>query len=306
MQTPGPTAEELRRYIREYELPLRRETAGAEDAATVLRWGGFVGSAVEHHDRLDRAMDRARTFIDTTEDADRSVASGTVITARTLSRSRGRFSRSWYAPTGGLWGCLIHANTLLPASRRLLPLAAGVACCEAVREEGAVDACLRWVNDVLIDGKKVAGLLIQGYPGRHGHGDYDLVGFGINLNNRTFPEELQSTAASLAQSLDRPVDLHRFTLCFLAKLSWNLGLLYAEEARLLSEGSSFTRDGHGLLRRWKELSDTMGKRVVFGQNVFVPPLSQARVVDLQDDGALLLLLDDGSRLALQSGEIRYV
>jgi BirA family biotin operon repressor/biotin-[acetyl-CoA-carboxylase] ligase len=114
-------------------------------------------------------MDHARAHIVTAENANRSVASGMVIVAGSLSGPRGRFSRPWFAPAGGLWGCLIHANTLLPTSRRFLSLAVGVACFEAVRPAGAAVACLRWVNDVLIQGKKGAGFLIQGYSGPRHH-----------------------------------------------------------------------------------------------------------------------------------------
>ncbi len=300
-----PTADELRRFLLDHELPFRRPTMA--DAETVLRYGAFVGSILEHHTYLERTMDYARTAIDATENEDRSVSSGTIVIAERLSHSRGRFSRSWHAPNGGLWGCLIHANTLLPASRRLLSLAVGVACCEAVREEGADKAYLRWVNDVLINNKKVAGFLIQGYSGPRRHDDYDLIGFGINLNNRSFPEELKTTATSLAHELCRPVDLHHFTLNFLAKLSWNLGLLYFEEAREL-RGEAFSgRNGdHKVLECWKDLSNTIGRRVVYGMDVFEAPLYQATVLDILNDGALLLQLDDGTCTTVQSGEIRYL
>jgi BirA family biotin operon repressor/biotin-[acetyl-CoA-carboxylase] ligase len=300
-----PTAEELKKFILEYELPLRSRAFA--DAATVFRFGAFVGSILEHHDSLERTMDRARTLINATEDAGKSVASGTVITARTLTSSRGRFSRSWHAPPGGLWGCLIHANTLLPASRRFLSLAVGVACCEAVRQAGAEKACLRWVNDVLLDQKKVAGFLIQGYSGSRALEEYDLIGFGINCNNHFFPEELQTTATSLTEQLCRPVDLHLFAMAFLAKLAWNLGLLYYEEAREL-RGEGFSKEGgcHMLLQQWKELSDTIGRRVIYGQNVFEAPLYEAEVIGLQNDGSLLLQLDDGTSTSVNSGEIRYL
>ena len=295
--------EELRRFIQGHELPLRRRTDG-DRAATILRYGAFVGSVIEHHDSLVRAMDRARGHIVSLEEGNRSVIGGTVIVADTLSSSRGRFARSWHAPAGGLWGCLIHANTLLPKSRRFLSLAAGVACCEAIRQEGAEDACLRWVNDVLIAGKKAAGFLIQGFSGHLD--EYDLIGFGININNQSFPDELHNTATSLAETVGHPVDLHRFTVMFLAKLTWNLGLLYFEEASdLRGDGFSGCKGEHLLLERWKELSDTIGKRVVFGQNVFENPVFEATVTGLRDDGGLMLRLDDGSSLAVQSGEIRY-
>jgi BirA family transcriptional regulator, biotin operon repressor / biotin---[acetyl-CoA-carboxylase] ligase len=294
---------EVRRYVLDHELPLRRWTDGNR-AATILRYGAFVGSVIEHHTSLPRAMDRARAHIVNLEEGNRSVAGGTVVIADTLSSSRGRFDRSWHAPAGGLWGCLIHANTLLPESRRFLSLAAGVACCEAVREAGAEDARLRWVNDVLIGGKKAAGFLIQGFSGHLE--DYDLIGFGINVNNQSFPGELHNTATSLAEAVGHPVDLHCFAVMFLAKLTWNLGLLYFEEARnLRGDGFSGSQGGHLLLERWKELSDTIGKNVVFGQNVFEDPVFEATVTGLRDDGGLMLRLDDGSSLTLQSGEIRY-
>jgi BirA family transcriptional regulator, biotin operon repressor / biotin---[acetyl-CoA-carboxylase] ligase len=305
MNPRGVTPEELRLFIQGHELPLRRRTHG-DRARVVLQYGAIVGSVIEHHAVLTRAMDHARAHIVTRESDNRSVASGTVIVADSLSGSRGRFSRPWFAPAGGLWGCLIHANTLLPESRRFLSLAVGVACCEAVRQEGAADACLRWVNDVLIQGKKGAGFLVQGYSGPCHHDEYDLVGFGINLNNRSFPGELQNSATSLAGEVGHPIDLHHFTLVFFAKLAWNLGLLYFEEANdLCGDGFSGGKGEHMLLEHWRELSDTIGRRVVFGQNVFDNPLFEATVTGLRNDGGLMLRLDDGSTLAQQSGEIRY-
>jgi BirA family biotin operon repressor/biotin-[acetyl-CoA-carboxylase] ligase len=305
MKATGAATEDVRQYILDHEIPLRRRTDG-DRTPTILQYGAFVGSVIEHHAALVRAMDRARAHITAMEEGNRSVASGTVIIADSLSGSRGRFARSWFAPAGGLWGCLIHANTLLPESRRFLSLATGVACCEAIRQAGADDARLRWVNDVLIGGKKAAGFLIQGFSGPRHLDAYDLIGFGININNRSFPDELQNSATSLAEEVGHPVDLHYFTAVFLAKLTWNLGLLYFEEANdLRGDGFSGRNGEHLLLEGWKELSDTIGRRVVFGQNVFEDQTAEATVTGLDDDGGLRLRLDDGSSLALQSGEIRY-
>ena len=277
MAVEAEASELLRRYIRDHELPLRSRSYGAM-ARIVLRYGAFVGSGIRHYPALERAMDAARAHIVAREEGGCSVASGTTIVAGRLSNSRGRFARRWFAPPGGLWGCLIHANTLLPASRPLLSLAVGVACCEAIRQEGAGDARLRWVNDVLIGGKKAAGFLIQGFSGPSHCDDYDLIGFGINVNNRTFPDELQGSAVSLAEVLGRPVDLPLFQLIFLAKLTWNMGLLYFEEANALRGDSFSGSDGeHMLLCRWKEMSDTIGRRVVLRPECYEAPLYEARV-----------------------------
>ena len=283
----------------------RRESWKAEEAERILRYGAFVGSVVECHATLDRAMTRARSHITTMEQEGRSVHNGTVILADSLGSSRGRFDRAWHAPPGGLWGCLIHANTLLPQSRNLIPLGVGVACCEAVRETG-LGAELRWVNDVLVDGRKVAGFLIESFFSPIHREEYNLIGFGINVNNRRFPPELQDIALSLSQALGRSVDLKRFALLFMAKLSFAFGLLYREEESHLRDEGGGDPGWHPILRAWADLSGTIGRRVLFGFDVMENPQYQATVTGLTESGGLILRLDDGHEKVEYCGEIRYL
>lgn len=283
-----------------------------QDATTILafdeifRYGAFVGSEIRVFSSLDRTMNTAREHIALREKNGKSVKNGSLIFASSLSLSKGRFSRSWHAPPGGLWGCLILADTFLPLFRNLLPLIPGIACCEALHQEGASTAVIRWVNDVLLDGKKQAGFLIEGFRspvhGEHFH----LLGFGLNLNNQSFPSELQETAVSLAQVLKRPIDMHSFTLSFLAKLRYSIGLLLYEEEKWLARGGGERYEGeHPLIKRWKELSDTVGKRVRFGYDVVQNPQYEAQAVSIAGDGALVLRHDDGTTSTEHSGEIRY-
>ncbi|MBB5349165.1 biotin--[acetyl-CoA-carboxylase] ligase [Desulfoprunum benzoelyticum] len=283
----------------------RRQTWPAADVESILRYGAFVGSAIECHPVLDRAMERARTHIAAMEQGGRSVYNGTVILADRLERSKGRFDRTWHAPAGGLWGCLLHVNTLLPQSRNLISLAVGVACCEAVREMG-IAAELRWVNDVLVGDRKVAGFLIESFFSPRYREEYNLIGFGININNRHFPHELQDTALSLAQALGRPLDISAFARLFLAKLSFALGLLYYEEEQGRYDDGGWEVEDHRLLRCWRELATTVGRRVVFGFNVMQAPQYQATVSGISGSGGLVMVLDDGHEKTEYSGEIRYV
>lgn len=302
-----PAPSQLTGYISEYEYPLRQTGMPAEVVEQIFRYGGMVGSVIEHHPLLERAMVYGKQQIERLERQDRAIASGTVILADCLSGSKGRFSRSWHAPPGGLWGCLIHANTFLPHTRLLLPLAVGVACCEAMRDFGATGSAVRWVNDVLVGDLKLAGFLVEGYTSsRHGE-EFSMVGFGINLNNRSFPPELHNLAASLQDIIGTPVDIHRFTLCFLAKLCWNIGLLhFEEENELREEGFSGKGGKHALLERWQELSDTLGRRVRFGNDVVEKPLYEATVVGIDRRGGLIMQFDDGSTIVEYSGEVRYL
>lgn len=276
-------------------------------AEAVLRYGAFVGSKIETHPCLPRAMDYARSLINTTILADCSVAGGTVILADTMSRSKGRFTRHWHAPSGGVWGCMIHAETLLPQSRRFIPLAAGLACLEAVRELAGEQASLRWVNDVLAQGRKLAGFLVESYT-EPVHGEvFTLVGFGINGNNNSFPEELAASSVSLRDIVGKEIDLTALSSLFLSRLAWNFGLLYHEEAReLKGDGFSGKDGGHLLLERWLAGSDSIGRKVLFGFDVMTAPQYSARVLGLSDDGGLILELEDGHIKTEYSGEIRYL
>ena len=296
----------LDEYVSSVELK-RRKLSTAFPCEKVFRYGACVGSVIYSYPSLVRAMDTARDHIAAREKQGASVANGSLILASSLSLPKGRFSRSWHAPPGGFWGCLIIADTFLPPFRHLLPLIPGIACCEALHQEGAADGAIRWVNDVLVQGKKQAGFLIEGFRSPvHGE-NYHLLGFGLNLNNDAFPSELQETAVSLAQILARPIDICSFGVSFLAKLRWYVGLLLYEEEQWLARGGRDTyEDEHPIVQRWKELSDTMGKRVQFGYNVVENPQYEAVVTGIAHDGALVLRHDDGTTSVEHSGEIRYL
>ncbi|MBU1566322.1 MAG: biotin--[acetyl-CoA-carboxylase] ligase [Proteobacteria bacterium] len=299
--TPEAVVQRLRR-----ELSLQH--AGVEyDLTEIVRRGAFVGSSIESHDQLPRAMDHARSLIAACAGTGRSMVSGTVILADEMSRCKGRFARSWHAPRGGVWGCMVFANTLLPQWRSFIPLAAGVACCDAVNEIFGVASSVRWVNDVLVEGKKLAGFLVESYTEPVHREEFALVGFGININNTSFPAELKATATSIAQILGRSMDLAEFTTAFLAKLALNFGILLYEEARdLRGDGFSGRQGLHLLLDRWLRLSDTLGKRVIFGFDVMNVPQYEAEVIGLDRSGGLILRLADGSVKTEYSGEIRYL
>lgn len=289
------------------DIPRRQSAHPQVDCHKVYRYGGFVGSVIDCHPFLPRAMDYARTHISEVEALAGSVSNGMIILADTMSQSKGRFARAWHAPEGGVWGCLIHANTLLDASKRFVPLAVGIACCEAVQEMGGDQATLRWVNDVLFGEKKVAGFLVEGFSGPRYGDEYHLVGFGINVNNRSFPQELSGLATSLADELELELDLTMFTALFLAKLTWNFGLLYYEEAEELEHGfCSGTGGGHLLLENFRSLSDTIGQQVRFGFDVMTNPQYEATVIGIEADGGLKLRFADGSIKVEHSGEIRYL
>lgn len=300
------TRQQIQQHITVNELPLRRREKD-EEADFIFRYGGFVGSSIESYRALPRAMEHARQSIKRANDENRSFANGTIFLAETLSGSKGRFTRTWHAPMGGLWGCIVHVGSLMDDGRKFLPMAVGLSCCQAMRDFGADDASVRWVNDVLCDSKKLAGFLVESYTDPT-HGErYDLIGFGINLNNEQFPAELQQIAGSLSQIVGKHIDLNAFACTFFAKLTWNMGLLYYEEEHYLqNEMYSGGKSEQALLTDWKKHTNTIGQRVRYGFDVEVKPQYEATVLDVQGDGGLLMQFDDGTTITEYSGEVRYL
>jgi len=164
------------------------------------------------------------------------------------------------------------------------------------------------VNDIHVQGRKIGGILCETVTGSVCAERYHLIGIGINCNNSVFPDELRSSAGSMCELLDHPIDLGRFALDLLAALAWNFGLVhFDEECELAGKGGGCSEEKDSLVvAAWRELSDTMGKRVVYGYNVHRHPLYTARALDIDSSGGLVLALEDGRRIIEYSGEILYM
>jgi len=154
--------------------------------------------------------------------------------------------------------------------------------------------------------KSLAGFLVESFRNPHHGEDFHLLGFGININNNCFPDILENSAISLSRILGGPVNLHDFTLSFLAKMAWNIGLLAYAEQQELERGSDCNEESHLLIEQWKKLSDTVGRRVVYGYDIQQKPLYEARVIGIRPDGALVMQLADGHEIIEHSGELQYL
>src|SRR5262249_7148114 len=133
---------------------------------------------------------------------------GTVVVADEQTQGRGRQGRSWGSPPGAN----LHLSAVLrpplpPHEAPPLTLAAAVAVCDALRGLGA-DARIKWPNDVVIDDRKVAGILTESST-RGGGLDAVVIGIGVNVNWTELAPELAATATSVALAVGRPVDRER-------------------------------------------------------------------------------------------------
>jgi BirA family transcriptional regulator, biotin operon repressor / biotin---[acetyl-CoA-carboxylase] ligase len=158
--------------------------------------------------------------IGSTNDVAASIAEGgpsdgAVVIADAQTAGRGRRGRPWFSPPGsGLYVSIvldIPGRSPDPArATALLTLAAGAALSEAVEAATGIRADIKWPNDLLIDGRKIGGILAEGVTNATQLTSV-VLGYGINLAPSSFPPELRGRASSLETELGRPVD--RAALC---------------------------------------------------------------------------------------------
>jgi BirA family biotin operon repressor/biotin-[acetyl-CoA-carboxylase] ligase len=139
----------------------------------------MIGTPRVHHRLTDSTNERAKQL------AAAGAPHGTLVTADEQSAGRGRQGRVWTAPAGSA----VLMSLVLRELDELLPIAAAVAVCEAL----PADAAIKWPNDVWIDRRKVAGILVEGRP----QDGWAVLGVGLNVTTGSFPPELAETATSL-------------------------------------------------------------------------------------------------------------
>jgi BirA family biotin operon repressor/biotin-[acetyl-CoA-carboxylase] ligase len=154
-----------------------------------------VGSPHRHFREVGSTNEVAREL------AASGAADGTVVTAEGQTDGRGRQGRAWSTPAGSAlaWSLLLRRRVEVPGT---LPLQIGVAVCEVVEHFGVERAEVKWPNDVWIDGRKCAGILVEARP----QDGWAVVGVGLNLSvpENDFPEELRPKATSVGHGADVP------------------------------------------------------------------------------------------------------
>jgi BirA family biotin operon repressor/biotin-[acetyl-CoA-carboxylase] ligase len=192
-----------------------------------------VGRALEVHPSVASTNDLARAAVGAA--ADVASLDGRTILALHQQRGRGRAGRPWVAPPGSsLLGSVILSAGSWPAAA--VTATAALAVADAVAPLLSVPTTIKWPNDVLVEGRKVAGILIEACAGPGGAPAY-VVGVGINLNQTPidFPRDLRSTATSIAIERGMPVDLPECAALFLEALDRRAAQLRAGESAALAD-----------------------------------------------------------------------
>lgn len=220
------------------------------------------------------------------EYAARGGSAPALFVAREQTAGRGRMGRSFFSSDrGGLYYSLLLPWPDEGGNALWLTGAAAVVTAEAIRTVFGVSVGIKWVNDIYLNEKKLAGILTEAFS--VGEKKYALVGIGVNLYTEHFPAELADVAISLCPGLsgERAEKQREALICALT-----CGLLDAWE---------HPRDRR-YMERYRQASVVLGREVRFTQNGVT---REGVAESLDDGGGLWIAFADGSRQLLSSGEI---
>jgi len=229
---------------------------------------------IHYFQEIGSTMDAAREL------ARKGAGDGTIVIAEAQAHGRGRLSREWLSPKGGIYFTLILRPSISPAYAPRINLMASVAVATTIRKLFGLNAELKWPNDVLIEGRKVCGILAEM------DAEMDVVNFvnvGIGINANTSIPQFEKTVTSLKDALGREISRKEFLSVVLVEL--------ARWQALLMEGA--------LLDEWKKLSGTLNKyvRILSPGEVIV-----GRAIDIDTTGALIIRKRNGSLKKALAGD----
>ena len=255
--------------------------------------GSPLAAIVELHEEVDSTQQRARAL------AHADAPHGTLVVSKVQTGGRGRLGRRWGSPAGGLWMSLVLRPGISTRVAARVTQTAAVGVAKALREMG-VEAEIKWPNDVLVDGRKICGILaessVESVPvaaKKVGAGEgrrVDFVVLGVGLNANLDPKDLgvlENEAATLRSELGYDVDMLALLESLLSHLDFELGRI---------------EDFGAVLDDWRAFNCTLGVRVRvrrFGE------VLEGEALDLGPEGALLLKTSDGV-VELFEGEVEQI
>jgi len=232
----------------------------------------FIGKEIIHKITLDSTQDLALKIAERKPE-------GTVIIAEEQAKGKGRFGKEWYSPQGGIWFSLILKPKTELWNITLLPLAIGVAIADSLTKLN-LDVRLKWPNDLVINNKKVAGILLD-VSAEEAKVNYIVIGVGINANIDD-DRLLGLNATSIKMELGYEIDRVKLTQDILRSIEYRYE--HFDEC----------------------LNDYKARCITLNRRVNVKTLSEEFVgdaVNIDTDGSLIIVLDDNSIRRVFSSEV---
>lgn len=242
----------------------------------------FIGRNIEHHETIESTNIRAKEIASLVDE-------GAVIIAEEQTMGRGRLGRSWASPKGkGLWFSIVLKPDIEPEKISKITLIGAAAVHRALKEID-IQSHIKWPNDIVVQGKKVCGILSE-MVFKNENTYYVIMGIGINANldAEDFNEELKNKATSL--KIIKKAEVDRYKL--LAYVLNNFERLYIsfKENEDLSETIKISRENSILINKDVRIIRDDIERV-------------GKVLDIDDEGRLIVEYEDGKIESIFSGEV---
>ena len=215
-------------------------------------------------------------------------AEGLCVIAREQTSGRGRQGRSWSSPPGeGLYMSLVLRPEVEASQSALITLAAAIAVAESLRLDFDVHGDIKWPNDVLVNGRKICGILVEAAIERN-RLQYAVMGIGVNVGQLLFPEQVRDNATSIMLETGSAIEPDDFAQAMLPRLDHWYAAALSQPDRVITRWEELSSSSHDSLVR-VESADTVIEGLTRG---------------LTAAGALVVELSNGERCEIVSGEVK--
>lgn len=228
----------------------------------------WIGKRIYYFDTIDSTQTFALEIASDKED-------GTVIIAQKQTKGRGRMKRRWISPEGGIWLSIIIKPKADASLATIFPLAVSVALSRAIQDTLGVKPELKWPNDLLINGKKIAGILVDASLTSN-QIDYMVLGIGINFDVpvKSIEKKIKNTGnysgvASLTNT----------------NTGDSIPLIQSFLSRLEESFESLTSNKKKILNQWSRRSSTIGNNITVKTE---EGKIRGKATKIDSDGALIL------------------
>ena len=245
----------------------------------------WMGKKIHHFQTVDSTNSKAYQL------ALNGAEEGEVVLSESQEKGRGRLGRQWFSPPSlNLYLSIILRPTIPPHQAPLITLMAAVATADAIRKVSGLIPQIKWPNDILLRGRKLAGLLNEIHSEME-RIHFVILGIGVNLNmdEKKFSKEIRSIATSLKIEMGETVSRKAFLQSLLLELEkWH--------SIFLEEGSAV------ILNAWRDRAEVKGRQVKvtsFGEAIV------GTAIDVDSDGALILKTKDGIQRRVMAGDVEY-
>lgn len=241
----------------------------------------FVGREISYYREVNSTQEIAKRL------ATKGSGEGTLVVAETQTAGKGRRSRDWYSPEGGIYLSIILRPKVSPSRTPLMALLAGLAAAKTIRKLYKLKAELKWPNDILVNDRKVGGVLIE-IAAETDLINWLVVGIGLNANTKSvfLPRELRKTVVSLEEECGGKISRMELVRKLLEEVE-QLYLIFKKQG------------GAPILEGWKSMTNTLGAKV----RVTNGKVIEGKAMDVDQDGALIIKIADGNVERVVAGDV---